>query len=172
MKAFTNLLLRATKAIQKEYFMVETIDGRAVYRERVYCYELYHQLRTIWPESTHVVLNGELDKRSHPFFVTNGIDPVVPDFLVHSPASMKYNYCAIEVKCSTAGRDGIRKDLTTLSMLHNDVGYRRCIYLIFGSDVSETITIVRSINDAYVDRLPVELWTHTGPNTAAQRVRF
>ena len=39
----------------------------------------------------------------------------MPDFLVHGPGDMAYNYAIMEVKSERAKKDGIRKDLTTLS---------------------------------------------------------
>jgi len=32
-----------------------------VYPERVYCNELYHQMRMLWPKTTPFYLNGEID---------------------------------------------------------------------------------------------------------------
>jgi hypothetical protein len=47
---FLELLTRATARLDDPYFALP-IDGQVhpEFRERVYAYELYHQLRTIWP---------------------------------------------------------------------------------------------------------------------------
>jgi hypothetical protein len=42
MDKLTDLLNQSTMAILPEYFQLQIDGGDAVYRERVYCYELYH----------------------------------------------------------------------------------------------------------------------------------
>jgi len=37
------------EAIEAAYFHINIDGGDAIYRERVYCYELYHQVRNRWP---------------------------------------------------------------------------------------------------------------------------
>ncbi len=49
MHQLTKLLQLATARVPHLYFQVELDGGDPVYRERVYCYELYHQLRCHWP---------------------------------------------------------------------------------------------------------------------------
>jgi hypothetical protein len=39
------LLSRAASQVTDEYFQLPVVDADAVYRERVYCYELYHARR-------------------------------------------------------------------------------------------------------------------------------
>lgn len=50
MEEFTQILRQATAAIAPEYFHFPIDGGDPIFRERVYCYELYHQLRERWPE--------------------------------------------------------------------------------------------------------------------------
>ena len=60
-------VLNASLLITAEYFQLPVADADSVYRERVYCYELYHQLRGScgnFPFS----LGGEVDKIGHPHF--------------------------------------------------------------------------------------------------------
>lgn len=40
----------ATSRISHDYFNPKIAGGPPVWRERVYCYELYHQMRALWPE--------------------------------------------------------------------------------------------------------------------------
>ena len=58
----------ATAAIPPEYSLLPIPGADPVYREGVYCYELYLQRRRLWPAESPYRLNGELDKRSHPYF--------------------------------------------------------------------------------------------------------
>lgn len=89
---FEPLLQEATSKIGYNYFQLP-IDGQEdpIYRERVYCYELYHQLRSIWPKDCEYELSGEVDKSGHPLIRGNNLDRIKPDFLVHVPGDMQGN---------------------------------------------------------------------------------
>ena len=102
MEELTQLLQGATGAIEADYFRLNIDGGDPIYRERVYCYELYHQMRTLWPKGSTFRLNGEVDKRAHPILKGLGADHAIPDLLVHRPGTMKGNHAVIEVKKSTA----------------------------------------------------------------------
>ena len=69
-----------------------------IYRERVYCYELYHRLRSVMNELFPYLLNGEIDKSRHPYMQGNNLDGVKPDLLLHRPGDMDANLVAMEVK--------------------------------------------------------------------------
>jgi hypothetical protein len=47
MDELTGILAAATAAIEPGYFRLNIDGGSPVYRERVYCYELYHQMRSL-----------------------------------------------------------------------------------------------------------------------------
>ena len=72
-----------------------------MYQERVYCYELYHQLRCRWPKGADCVLGGEVKKGGHPYL---GSGQRKPDFLVHAPGEDR-NYVVVEVKSYQGARD-------------------------------------------------------------------
>ncbi len=111
---FIDLLKTATAAIAEEYFMLPVAGiPDAIWRERVYCYELYHQLRNAWPEDFPYSLGGEVDKSAHPLFSGTAIDSKKPDFLIHSPGSMNRNLAIVEVK-PTARMSEVEKDIQTL----------------------------------------------------------
>jgi hypothetical protein len=99
MKELSQILCNATAAIEGGYFHLKIDGGQPVYRERVYCYELYHQMRVLWPPECQfsLNLNGEVDKIAHPILENRGIYSK-PDFLVHVPGCMSGNYAIIEVK--------------------------------------------------------------------------
>src|SRR5258706_11989513 len=109
MKELNEILREATAGIEADYYRLSIDGGPSIYRERVYCYELYHQMRLRWPARCKFRINGEIDKRSHPYFVNDASGPK-PDLLVHVPGSGD-NHAIIEVKSREAGGDGIRKDL-------------------------------------------------------------
>ncbi|MGD8457430.1 MAG: hypothetical protein PVF83_13695, partial [Anaerolineales bacterium] len=64
---FLIMLCVATSNIGEQYFQLEVAEREEhIYRERVYCYELYHQLRVVTPDGFNYQLDGELDKSGHP----------------------------------------------------------------------------------------------------------
>ena len=72
MEQFTQILQDATAAIGDEYFLLPIERADPVNRERVYCYELYHQMRLLWPKGSVYRLNAEVDKVGHPYFGRRG----------------------------------------------------------------------------------------------------
>jgi hypothetical protein len=132
--------------------------AEARYRERVYCYELYHQMRRLWPANSLYRLNGEVDKRAHPYFRDGGQPK--PDLLVHRPGTGE-NYAVIEVKSSRAAAREIDKDLGTLTLFVNRFGYRRAIYLIYGAEAPDAAVRVQKRVARFQQIAPFELWLHT-----------
>lgn len=168
MRELTEILREATKAVAVGYFHLQLDGGNPIYRERVYCYELYHQMRLRWPANTDFFLNGEVDKAAHPILRRLGVDRIKPDFLVHQPGHMAGNHAVIEVKSSDARPNEIRKDLINLSTFINIIGYRRAIYLIYGYGASERkIDLVQSIAEKIENLAPIEMWVHGTVNLEA-----
>jgi len=130
---FLEILQVATAQIQQTYFQLP-IAGQEdpIYRERVYCYELYHQIRPLLErdrELSRYTLSGEIDKAGHKI-----IRPYVPDFVIHDPGRMD-NLAIIEVKPINGRLDGVRKDLETLAyFVSEQVAYKCGIHLIYGED--------------------------------------
>lgn len=172
MQELTQLLRDSTARIPAAYFHVQIDGGDPVYRERVYCYELYHQLRCLWPRDTGFYLNGELDKAAHPVLAKLGADYAKPDLLVHQPGHMAGNNTIIEVKSPNASRKGIEKDLRTLALFRTDVNYKRAIYLIFGYNAVAAADRVRTIARELGGLPPIELWIHSQPHEPAAKVPF
>ncbi len=159
----TEIIRVATAKIDRKYFHLSIDGGDDVFRERVYCYELYHQMRKNWPTGSQLVLNGEIDKQGHPFFKKLAKGYAKPDFLIHLPGSMaeKHNHAIIEVKHSIDD-EGVRKDLRTLNLFIRKVRYTRAIYLIYGPNADENGFIkIKSIADEkFEDIGPIEVWLH------------
>lgn len=171
MNELTQILQAATANIAANYYRVEIDGGEPVYRERVYCYELYHQMRKRWPEHSPYQLNGELDKASHPILEALGAAHIKPDLLIHRQGDMAHNHAIIEVKRIAPGID-IKKDLKSLDTFIERVGYQRAIYLFFGSDADESLlTKLRRIVEKF-DRLSqVEIWLHNEIGSPARLCR-
>ncbi|MET3393543.1 hypothetical protein ABIC33_004211 [Variovorax sp. 1140] len=170
MNELSAILQQATAAIEPCYFQLNIDGGDPVFRERVYCYELYHQMRSRWPEQSEFKLNGEIDKQAHPVLMKLGAAGAKPDLLVHTPGHMNGNHAILEVKHSTAAA-GIRKDLRTLDLFAAKVGYRRAIYLIYGWEsatqaVPKVLKVARHANIGTA----IEIWCHSDVGEAAMHV--
>jgi len=170
MDEFTKVFQEASAGVEPGYFHLNIHGGDPVYRERVYCYELYHQMRLRWPTNCRFWLNGEIDKAAHPILAGMGVGRAKPDFLVHFPGDMAGNYAIIEVKPEGAGNGDIRTDLDKLSLFTAAVGYRRAIYLVYGHHPDATMERIHAARAADAERLgPIELWAHTAPGAQAFR---
>lgn len=168
MNQLTQILSEATSAVNNGYFHLHVDGGGPVYRERVYCYELYHQMRLRWPDDSQYYLNGEVDKTAHPILCRLGAGRVKPDLLVHQPGYMTGNHAVIEVKSSKAPVSGIKKDLKNLSLFVDTVGYKRAIYLIYGFGANDDMLLqVQRIAEEIEQLAPIELWIHSHVNQSA-----
>lgn len=170
MEQLDDILAQATRGITRDYFYLKLDGGDPVYRERVYCYELYHQMRMRWPAQTPFYLNGEVDKARHPKMIALREHFPKPDLLVHRPGYMEGNFAVIEVKCERAAKAGIAKDLDTLSFFLTEFGYQRAVYLIYGEGAMGTVAQAMEIAKETAAVGSIEFWVHTAPDTAAVRV--
>ena len=168
MNELSEILRVATAGIERPYFHLNIDGGDTVFRERVYCYELYHQMRTNWPDRTKFFLNGEIDKAAHPILRQLGADRAKPDLLVHTPGDMTGNYAIIEVKHSTE-KAGVLKDLETLNLFVRKVGYQRAIYLIYGYEANaEGVKKIDKFANEFEELVPIEIWLHHEVRQPAQ----
>lgn len=181
---FERKVIAATGLVEAVYFDLPYNDGDGVataHRERVYCYELYHQLRDAWDEAVDgatwsaedYLLNGELCKQRVPLFRRHGLERS-PDLLVHVPTTNASNLVVLEVK-STSGilngkRKHVRKDLDTLARFIESAQYVRGLYLVYGADdvTRRLSSIVRAwvAEDEAVRReqlSKIRLLRHAGP---------
>lgn len=135
---FLDMMSRATSHIEEHYFQLPVAEKESpVYRERVYCYELYHRIRESTPDDYFYKLDGELDKRGHPL-IHNAVGPVKPDFLVHERGQMNNNLIVIEVKPINARQNEINEDVRKLCKFLNSADYFRAIYLVYGEESNGT----------------------------------
>jgi hypothetical protein len=135
-------LRSASGRISEEYMMLPVAGSDPKYRERVYCYELYHQLRCHWNSSFEYFLCGEIDKRKHAYVRGEYLDNIKPDFLIHRPGEMTSdsNLLAIEVKPANSKMDEMLDDLQKLTALRSDLknsdnqaaNYQHAIFWIYG----------------------------------------
>ncbi len=155
---FVECLKEAGARIEEHYFKLrEAGSEEQIYRERVYCYEIYHQLRNALGNNFRYELDGELDKRGHE--IIQGDQK--PDFVVHEPGTMDRNLVVIEVKPVTVTVQKLEKDLCKLKGFLDRAEYYRAIILIYGDgDQAAKLQQVKSLAQEYDQRIIV-IW-HKG----------
>lgn len=170
---FKKLLKVATQAIDEPFFNLPVAgQEKPLYRERVYCYELYHQLRINWATSLNdYTLSGEINKSGHNLINEN----VIPDLLIHIPGKMEGNLVIIEVKPINFNRDGLKNDLKKLTSFRRDANYDHAIHLTYGSNGNEQEIIeeshkIQKENDGEIELGLVEFWNHAYPGNEANIV--
>ena len=170
MTLLDQVLADATSGFPEMYFQLPVSGQNPIYRERVYCYELYHRLRSVWPKEWPYLLNGEIDKQGHSLLRRDQADRCKPDLLVHQPGCMSNNLAVIEVKADNAKPAAIQKDINTLALFtQSQVGYKRGIYLIYGHNAEQMSQRVRSAIEERPDTGKIEVWLHPSPSQPAYR---
>ena len=130
-----DVLKSSINAIEKQYYDFQVAgNDEPIKRERVFCAELYHQMRLRF-ESIEYGINIEPDKKSHPI-IEKFCGPIDPDLVVHRVGCMgpEDNLAVIEVKSSTGDlTSGIEKDLKTINCMTSiQNGYYGGIIIVFG----------------------------------------
>lgn len=146
---FMERFIGACASITAEYFQLPIAAGDDVYRERVYCYELYHRLRQNWGDFPYS-LGGEIDKNGHPLFRGGPYAQAKPDFLVHQPGSMDANLACVEIKSSVQDIEALVADLRKLAWFRDQARYFGGILLIFGGDHGIARDLGRDLRSAAV----------------------
>lgn len=171
MQELEQIISDATRDITEKYFQL-TVTGQQtiIFRERFYCYELYHQMRCNWPE-TNWQICGEIDKSGHPILRNTRESP---DFLVHVPGQ-DANFAIIEVKPANFRISGLVKDFKTIAnfMTNNGANYERGICLIYGN----TPNLLKKIRNAVFifsndggDASDIEIWHHPTVGESARHI--
>lgn len=128
---YVDLVRAAVEAVPSQYYRVPTIyypDG--IVRERVFCYELYHQIRRLPNIEEQVVLHGELDKRGHRDFQDG--HRRIPDLLFHRPGAHDDNTLVVEVKgCLPREVGDLEKDFNTLDSFITQYQYKAGAFVLY-----------------------------------------
>jgi hypothetical protein len=153
------------------------------YRERVYCYELYHQTRCQWDPNFEFSLCGEIDKRNHEYVRGKHLHNIKPDFLIHRPGQMDSasNLLAIEVKPAVAYEEQMRADLRKLTALRRDLtnahnepaNYNHAFFWIYGLPIEAWPGIRSEIfhkGTQDIDTSLIRCFIHEGPGRAITEV--
>jgi len=152
---FSDHLDMCIQNIDEDYFKVNVNDQEPIWRERVYCYELYHQLRChLKKEKFNYTLHGEIDKNGNhsickAFNAFSKKRCPNPDFVVHKPGDTS-NLVVIEVKTYKADLKSAKVDIEKIEFFLNAIGehpYKHGIFLVFGSN---------DLKKCVIDRLPIK----------------
>lgn len=174
---FEEKLLDASSRVAAPYFQLPVADADSIYRERVYCYELYHQLRCDW-EGFPFSLGGEIDKGEHPHFRGGPYAHAKPDLLVHGPGDMDRNLACVEVKPCLRSADEFAADLEKLTWFCRHARYHRGLFLVYGVQEDETPERVllqtklrrAAANNPQIDLARVCLISHPAAGVRAERL--
>jgi hypothetical protein len=103
------------------------------WQERLFAYEIYHQLRLLWAEHpalrAHCVIHAEVRKG----YQNIANFDYMPDFLFHLPQPGQ-NRAVAEVKLAARSSTDIAADLTKLCHFHEEFEYDDLIEILVGSD--------------------------------------
>jgi mRNA deadenylase 3'-5' endonuclease subunit Ccr4 len=139
------LVVNAMNNIDRKYWSIHAAGIKdEILRERVYCYELYHQIRCLQEVNKcnyDFDINAEIDKRGHKEIKRN----FNPDMIMHQQGSMKNNYCVIEVK-RRIDSDGIKKDFETITEMIQKYNYKCGIFILAGDSLEKLKEILLTQN--------------------------
>lgn len=157
---YLKLICQAMKKVSREYFEIKTAgNASSKKRERVYCYELYHQMRLLqekeFRDETYSI-NAEIDKSGHKKIREN----FNPDMIIHKQGQMN-NHIVIEVKTVNIGssiKQGIIKDFGTLKCMLACYNYEYGVFILTGQNIKWfKDTILDELDygnlDAYADNI-------------------
>ncbi len=141
-----NFVRKAMRHVQENYLSLVvadgTSDGRAISRERVYAYELYHQMRLIQEQGQFrtIDINAEVDKRAHPII----LESFNPDIILHQQGSMSYNLCVIEIKMKLE-RGEIKNDFEKLLIMVSQYDYKCGMFVLIHSSVEDLMVVMEEV---------------------------
>ena len=180
----TDWLICASSQIDREYICLPVAGGDPQFRERVYCYELYHRWRCHWSEKFPYSLGGEVDKKGHPRVRGKQLDNTKPDFLVHVPGYMR-NLLVMEVKPANGKIKHMIADLKKLTAYtHNLVdederpaNYYAAFFWVYGTVIGGWQELQGQVlaeigNREEVDLSGIRCFVHEGAGVPAVEVRW
>lgn len=165
----------ATSLITPEYMSLQRAEQDAQPLERVYSYELYHRLRTLW-RNEHYSWGGEVDKAGHLHFRHPNLRNRKPDLLLHRPGDHTGNLLIIEIKMAMRiNRNNVCDDLQTLTTFRQNnaqfQAYAGAVFLLVGGQRGDVDRVVDWAETARPDRINtrlIDFYWHSGPGRPAQ----
>ncbi|MGI4833595.1 MAG: hypothetical protein ACRYFK_09065 [Janthinobacterium lividum] len=144
---YLHYIISALNEIEQRYIRLPAMHkASGLIRERVFCYEFYHQMRKIIPGYREIVINGEIDKRGYPTFNNQN-----PDFVFHVPGSNAGNAMVCEVK-GDIRKLGLAKDLETICNFIEEKNYQAGVLIIFANSFAQLMNKANDIIQAFAAR--------------------
>jgi hypothetical protein len=153
---FRHFMLQLTEAgarMKGHFFRLpQAGSGDFVLYERLYRYELYHQLRIALGDSYPYMLDGGFGAEGRPH--APGVQK--PDFRVHVPDKPNRNLVALGIKPAIAEKKDLKIDITSLDKcISGSSRYYRGVLLIYGdgkqnstiNSIREAKKLIRRFND-------------------------
>lgn len=141
MTKYIKLIGKALDNISNDYYRLKTTyEPSGIVRERVFCYELYHQIRIHMGGTDKIFLNGEIDKRGHVSFSRE--DQKNPDFVFHIPGINEGDTLVVEVKGKIGGsyNNYIIEDLKTIAIFINKYKYTGGVFILYNHNLEELMS--------------------------------
>ncbi len=136
---YVELIEEAFDRVPQDYYKIKVAgDEDHIIRERVFCYELYHLIRSLQEEQQlkDLKIHGEIDKRGHALF--NRDDWKNPDFVFHKAGKEDYNLIVVEVKGNLT-YNGIKKDWGKLDKFCGQYKYAKGLWLVYNYSYEEVL---------------------------------
>ncbi len=154
---FQKVIKKSLCNVEKKYLEQITVTSRTKYNERVFCYELYHQLRCKSEEFKNLTISGEAVKSEFQF--RNLGNNKTPDILIHNFGTIENNEVVIEVKTSKNKQSvlqGLKKDILVLDLFTDNttvkIDYKLGLYIVFHFDFFDLLNENEKIKN-YVKRI-------------------
>ncbi|GBR06880.1 hypothetical protein HW511_13775 [Asaia siamensis] len=167
-KEILELLKRALKNVSADYVLLGHPSELDIFVERVFAYELYHQMRLLFRDK-HGVVNGEYRKYLKLIPDIDNNKTYIPDLVVHQPSTLDRNFLAIEIKTSPSlNRNDLKRDLGKLEFYTRPpklegLGFQLGVMLIVNYDIEKEITCDKSLKDelrSFLEKYPRNsIWT-------------
>jgi hypothetical protein len=142
---FLQFISDALNNVDRKYYSIKIAthtEQSTVFRERVFCYEFYHQMRSLQEkkifikeknnsELPSINIDAEIDKRGHDVIE----EDFNPDFVFHKRGKMK-NYAVIEVKLRL---EDFKKDFQTLCCMINKYDYKCGVFILLNNSYDKFV---------------------------------
>jgi hypothetical protein len=168
-----SMLRNALLNIAPEYFKTQSLNGRVQIEERIFAYELYHQLRIAY-SGWNWYINGEF-RKGLSFLPDYGLtNTLVPDLVIHEHGTTVNNAVVIEIK-TDPGVTGsqIIEDLKKLEIYTRPgtgfLDYKIGVMLIVNSNFTQKFQGMREENQVAIREMldygRTAIWNISVPET-------
>lgn len=177
---FIDFLDEALSNVGEHYWVVHSAEDEFFLRERVFCYELYHQMRKIqdpdtakdnikmrYPIFSKIDIYAEPDKRGWADLTAE--EKKNPDFIFHEKES-RNNLVVMEVKCDING--DFVKDFNTLRSYVGEKGhlkYKCGVFFLYGHSMSEAVRKIKLLEIPTTDSDKIYAFTQKSKETDLER---